>query len=367
MENELALVPQFHAVAVNATEMQAAKEGIKVWLQAKVSSIAATVDETWKALDSATRNGWATKTLRSAFQREKQRHLYYGKLLAAVEAGFTIVPNMDVDVFAIRVKREKPIESVSTTNKWNSTPSHSTPSLNDETEQRLAIGDGRYESPVQRVSTKRSTSKDEYGEVLYTTTVTATAFADLEFPLAVAHSVVMDATAQAMSLKLFDRIGVVPQTKKGRPDRARPNHHENGLHHQNRQLPDRLVLGPSDALVDGKSNIQVTVEKCRALYEVEGSPKLLQQITTCYRITIREFASIFGISKAHAEDIIKHRKFPALDLAVRISRYFECTVEDLFAWRVDDDGKRRPLLIVDPKTGVAVRLKPGKGRTTPWR
>ena len=110
--------------------------------------------------------------------------------------------------------------------------------------------------------------------------------------------------------------------------------------------------------MDGKTNIQVTVEKCRALYEVEGSPKLLQQITTCYRITIREFASIFGISKAHAEDIIKHRKFPALDLAVRISRYFECTVEDLFAWRVDDDGKRRPLLIVDPKTGVAVRLKP---------
>lgn len=82
----------------------------------------------------------------------------------------------------------------------------------------------------------------------------------------------------------------------------------------------------------------------------------MQQITQIYRLTIRDFASIFGISKAHAEDIIKHRKFPALDLAIRMCRYFECTVEELFAWRVDDDGKRRPLLTVDPKTGVAYRL-----------
>jgi hypothetical protein len=43
-----------------------------------------------------------------------------------------------------------------------------------------------------------------------------------------------------------------------------------------------------------------------------------------------------------------------LDLA--ITRYFGCTIEELFGWRVDDDGKRRPLLAVDPKTGQARRL-----------
>jgi hypothetical protein len=210
MENDLALIPQFHAVAVNATEMQAAKEGIKVWLQAKVSSLADVVKETYAALDSATRNGWATKTLRSAYQREKQRELYYGKLLAAVEAGYTIVPNMDVDVFAIRVKREKPAEpSNSVTTKWGSTPD-----LSDEKEQHLPVGKGRYESPRQLVSTASIAVKDEKGEILKTVTVTPTGFADLEFPMAVAHSVVMDATAQAMAMKIFDRVGVVPQSKR---------------------------------------------------------------------------------------------------------------------------------------------------------
>jgi DNA-binding XRE family transcriptional regulator len=106
----------------------------------------------------------------------------------------------------------------------------------------------------------------------------------------------------------------------------------------------------------GKSEIQVVSEKARALYGIAGSPVLLQQITQVYRITIREFASIFNISKAHAEDIIKHRKLPSLPLAVEICRYFEVTVEELFAWRVDDDGKRRPLIAEDPKTGMAYRL-----------
>lgn len=110
----------------------------------------------------------------------------------------------------------------------------------------------------------------------------------------------------------------------------------------------------------GKTEIQIVNEKCRAEYVREGIPPLLQQFTQVHRITIREFASIFGISKAYAEDIIKHRKFPTLDIAVRIARYFGCTVEELFGWRVDDDGKRRPLLKLDPKTGVAYRLKERK-------
>jgi hypothetical protein len=209
MDSELALIPQFHAVAVNATEMQQASAGIKTWLQAKVDSLKNIVDETYAALDVATRSGWATKTLQSAYQREKQRQRYYWKLLAAVEAGYTIVPNMDVDVIAIRVKREKPTEgSQSDVSKY----SHHKPRINDEQEQRLEVGVGRYESPKQLVRTSKITSKTEKGETEFHTTVTPTGFADIEFPMAIAHSVVMDATAHAMSLKLFDRIGVVPST-----------------------------------------------------------------------------------------------------------------------------------------------------------
>lgn len=207
MGNDLALIPQFHAVAVNATEMQAAHEGIETWLEAKVASLKDSVEEAHAALDAATRNGWRTTALANVFRREKLSHLYYGKLLAAVEAGYTIVPNMPVDIFAIRVKREFPAQPSHTDSSEYHSP---TPRLNDEEEQRLEIGAGRYESPLQRVSYERAdVVGPKTGKTLHSTTVTPVGFADIEFPLAIAHSAVMEATGRAMASKIFDRIGMV--------------------------------------------------------------------------------------------------------------------------------------------------------------
>lgn len=212
MENELALMPTFHAVAVNATEMQEANAGIKTWLTAKVASLETIVNETQAALDSAIKNKWKTSALRGCVQREKQRHLYYGKLLAAVQAGYTIVPNMDVDVFAIRVKRWKPAEAAAVNKAVTYNPGVPTPY--NEKEQRLGIGEGRYESPVQRVTVSKDDFKNDKGEIVHRVIARPVDFADIEFPLAIANAQVMDATAQAMSMKIFDRIGVVPRTSR---------------------------------------------------------------------------------------------------------------------------------------------------------
>lgn len=114
----------------------------------------------------------------------------------------------------------------------------------------------------------------------------------------------------------------------------------------------------------GKSNLQVCNEKARAVYEAQGQPPLLQQICAVHSISVRDFASIFGISKTFAAEIIAHQKFPSLELAVRISRYWEVAVEDLFGWRIDDDGARRPLLVIDPGTGRARKLTQKEGRVT---
>lgn len=106
-----------------------------------------------------------------------------------------------------------------------------------------------------------------------------------------------------------------------------------------------------------KTSIEVVNAKIRAVNDVEGLPALLYQIVLSHHLTIREFARIFRISKDYAADIVHHRVFPPVDLAVRISRYFGCTTDELFAWRVDDDGSRRPLLVVPPWTRKSIRLK----------
>lgn len=101
----------------------------------------------------------------------------------------------------------------------------------------------------------------------------------------------------------------------------------------------------------GKTNVQIGIEQARALYEYLREPLLLQ-LAKLHHLSVRDFAGIFGISKSHAHDILWHRKVPTLELAVRMSRYFETDTDTLFAWRFDDDGARRPL--VQPVEGGGV-------------
>jgi transcriptional regulator with XRE-family HTH domain len=104
------------------------------------------------------------------------------------------------------------------------------------------------------------------------------------------------------------------------------------------------------------TNVQETNQKQRAVYESLAKP-LLQQLAELHGLTIRDVAAVFRISKGHAEGILKHRVFPSLELAVRIARYFEVSVDELFAWRVDDSGERRPLLIELPGVSAPIRLR----------
>jgi transcriptional regulator with XRE-family HTH domain len=93
-----------------------------------------------------------------------------------------------------------------------------------------------------------------------------------------------------------------------------------------------------------------TIEKQRTAQGSLAEP-LLYQWAKLYSLSIRDFAAVFGISRGHAEDVLKHRRMPSLELAFRIARYFEVRVDELFGWMIDDTGERCSLLL-DLPTGV---------------
>lgn len=97
------------------------------------------------------------------------------------------------------------------------------------------------------------------------------------------------------------------------------------------------------------------LDRQRACYESLERP-LLAQMAALHQVSVREFAGIFGISKSYAEEILNHKKLPSLELAYRIARYWEVGVDDLFGWRIEDDGQRRPLLVSIPCTKKVIRL-----------
>lgn len=214
---EAAMVPSFHAVAVNATEMASQRESIGSFLRAKVSSLALELQEMTAAYDVARTRKWASSALRNQVSKITKTKTYYDKLLVAVDLGMTIVPNMPCDIFAIRVDKAIP------RNKYQdgkgSTEWSAAPVVRDEREQHLPAGEGLYVSPVREFEQNKN-ERIVDGKTIVYVSQTIRAYEDIEFPLAAAHPVVMEAADEAMKALIFDRIGIVPQT--GRKLRGDP-------------------------------------------------------------------------------------------------------------------------------------------------
>jgi hypothetical protein len=214
-----AMVPKIHAVAINATEMAEANAEIKVFITAKLASIQAEKDGITEAYMAAEQNGWKTDALATTEKRLIKDLEYYGKLLLALEAGYTVVPNMPCDQFAIRVARRGATSFSSYKQDANHTPRNwQMDRIPDQKEQILPAGDGRYESPTPTTDDSSSSHQGADGKLAHTRFIQVTGFDAIEFPFAAAVPVVMSATQAAMALKLFDRIGIVPQEVKRNMD-----------------------------------------------------------------------------------------------------------------------------------------------------
>ncbi len=204
-EHEIVVTHQ--AVAMNAQDMMRAQITVKDFLGAKLVGIDAEIADVQATYEAAVKHKWKSSTFAGQLTRLRAKRLYYGKLLAACEAGYTIVPNMDCDVFAIRVKRIRPSE-------WDqSSPreyEHDAPRLRPEEEDRLPVGVGRYENPSTISTTEHTKFTDpKTGKLMHKYCRQASEFCELEFPLTVAQPLIMEATTAAMQLNIFDRIGVV--------------------------------------------------------------------------------------------------------------------------------------------------------------
>lgn len=196
-----------HLVARNPVEMQNAQADLAVWLKDKIVECEIDVQDYEAALTTAKQNGWATSSLNRAKNKAVGERTFYSKLLTAVEAGFTIVPEFPIDVFAVRVQRQRPnVKAQSST--------YSTPRVADEAPDILQAGVGRYVSPSQTVQ-NREFKETKDGKEITRYWQKPVGLRDVVFPVRSARVEVMNATASAMALKVFDQIGICPQTRRG--------------------------------------------------------------------------------------------------------------------------------------------------------
>lgn len=206
---------EVHLVARNPEEMKAAQSDLLEWLKGKLTEIEIEVRELNAGLEEARRNNWKTDALTRARNRAVSLETFYFKMLIAVEAGYTVIPEFPIDVFAIRVTRGGVrVRQRESTSSWG------WPNIDDERSDRAPAGAGRYENPAQTVRNWEYKTKDKEGKEVTHRVTTPTDFqSEIIFPMIAARPVVMNATAEAMALKVFDQIGVcrpVQQSATGR-------------------------------------------------------------------------------------------------------------------------------------------------------
>lgn len=215
------VTPSVHLTALNPAEMQSVQGSLKPWLEEKLSVIERDIKEANQGLTEARNNGWSTSALTYARNRAVDDETYYNKILMAVEAGYTIIPDFPISVFAVRSQGDKREEHRWTGRVGENWLDH--PLAADS----LPAGAGEFRNPKPEVYTGfESQRTDDQGKKYfpYYKIRTGRPAGDIKFPKTAARADLMQATAQAMELKAFDCVGIcLPVMASGATRRIQEN------------------------------------------------------------------------------------------------------------------------------------------------
>lgn len=198
----------FELSAQNPEEMVQCHHAAIEWSKRKIAIMQGEARELQKAYDKARERKWQSGTLKRHWELAEKRVVFYQKMLAAFEAGYYIVPNFPVTLFAIRTDKPTPKRM------W-ARLRHASSQDFEQSANLLPVGQGKYQNP-QPVVEQKDLRKDDKGNE--TLACQATDWADLDFPANMARVHVMEAATKAMDAKIFDEVGFLPQDYKRNPD-----------------------------------------------------------------------------------------------------------------------------------------------------
>lgn len=188
-----------NVVALSPAEMVPAQHSLIAWCDRKMQALRDELDELDLHQKLAVENGWKTSVVEANLNRTARRVTYYQKMQDALKAGYLLVPNMPVDVLAVRVKRaHQPVK----TDGWQSQVTTATPQAS------LPSGAGRYvDDTTFARSFEEPVEKD--GKITFRKMYRTGDYDAVDFPVRLTKPVVLTAAARAMALRIFDQIGRV--------------------------------------------------------------------------------------------------------------------------------------------------------------
>jgi hypothetical protein len=198
-------------IAQDPVQMQEAQGQMVAWATHKIQECQVELADLQENLDVAKKNKWRTSTLKRACTKMTKRVQFYTKAKAALEAGYHMIPDFPVGVFAIRTCKEEPTDH--DLHNWANGV------MDNETESP-PLGEGEYVSADPKVTTVEGPDKKGETKTFFTADEE---LQPVRFPFTFAKAEIMKATSRAMALRVFDEIGCLPEPRRhGRPGAGDP-------------------------------------------------------------------------------------------------------------------------------------------------
>ena len=197
-------------IASTPAQMANAQLQLKTWFEQKIAACTIELREAEENLALAKTRKWQTKAWANRVVKVKQSVEYYAKGLAAIEAGYCIVPDFPVEIIAIRTTAGSPRRNTVENPHWTPAPA---PQVTNSPE----LGAGEYVSPIADTRSFAYEKSKGEGKTEKRYVAEATEFVPPDFPYRLVKPRILEETNKAMALKIFDEICVVKKPPRA-PD-----------------------------------------------------------------------------------------------------------------------------------------------------
>src|SRR6185295_18115486 len=196
--------PEYYLIARDPAELASAHVEMRVWARGMVEQMKGEAEEHRAAYDIAKKNRWSHGRMERLWRMAKRRLLFYEKTLRALEEGYLVVPNFQMDTFAVRTdKRYRQQFQVEDASMQRAVE------VLREQPKALPAGAGEYVNPVPHMTTLAlPDTPGQYGPQRHWKHMNLRHRRPIEFPVALAKSAIMSDGAKAAARKVFDELGV---------------------------------------------------------------------------------------------------------------------------------------------------------------
>lgn len=188
-------------------EMQQCQSALMKWCQQKIASIREEINAANSEMEIAIKHKWRASGWKKRIALDERRITFFGKILAALKAGYSIVPNFPITLFAIRSNVTTP-KGQAETSRWGRF---------EQNAQPLEIGKGDYKNPFPLIQEDGITEKNNEGKEVQKKLYYPVEWDEMEFPASMAKPHIMESTAEAMKSGIFDQFGICPPERKRDP------------------------------------------------------------------------------------------------------------------------------------------------------